>query len=413
MKALMLGWEFPPLHSGGLGVATKNLAMSLARRGVPVCFALPNFVFTQIKEKGGHEQEFEVAACDSEMTFEMIRIKSSLSNPYVTAESYAEEVKAHAGKDPSNTLYSDNLMSEIERYAQEMDKLASERSFHLVHGHDWITFPAAVKVKERQGTPFVAHVHATEMDRTGGNPNQEIYDRERNGMEQADRIIAVSNYTKELLKKHYGINGDKIQVLHNGCEAVSNRTQYEYDRFKERKTVLFLGRVALQKGPDWFVKIAKRVLEKERNVQFLIAGTGGMLPDVLKEIAHSGISNHVIPLGFLDEVGREEAFSNTDVYVMPSVSEPFGLSAIEAAQRGIPVIMSKQSGAREVLGNSLSADFWNVDKMAHYILAALHYSALHKTLSKKGRHELTHLTWDKQAEKLHQMYGEMHSAFHY
>ncbi len=409
----MLGWEFPPLHSGGLGVATKNLALSLSRRGVPVCFALPNFVFTQIKQQNGHEQEFEVAGCDSELTFEMIRIKSSIASPYVTSEQYADEVRTHGGKDASGTLYGQNLMSEIERYAHEMDKLASERQFHLVHGHDWITFPAAVKVKQRQGTPFVAHVHATEMDRTGGNPNQEIYDRERQGMEQADRIIAVSNYTKQLLQKHYGINGDKIAVVHNGAESVHNRIQNDFDRFKERKTVLFLGRVALQKGPDWFVKIARRVLDKERNVQFLIAGTGGMMPDVLKEIAHSGIGNHVIPLGFLDEHGREEAFRNTDVYIMPSVSEPFGLSAIEAAQRGIPVIMSKQSGAREVLGHSLTADFWDVDKMAHFILAALHYRALHKTLSHKGRHEITHLSWDKQAEKMHGIYRDLHPAFHH
>ncbi len=407
----MLGWEFPPLHSGGLGVATKNLAMSLAKRGVPVCFALPNFVFTQIKKQGGDIHEFELAGCDSEATFEMIRIKSALASPYATVESYQEEIKLQAGKDAAGALYGSNLFQEIERYAHEMDKLASERNFHLVHGHDWITFPAAIKVKQRQNAPFVAHVHATEMDRTGGNPNQAIYDRERAGLEQADKVIAVSRYTKELLKKHYGINGDKIEVLHNGAEQIASLHKSDYKRFSDTKKVLFLGRLTLQKGPDWFVKIAKRVLDKERNVQFLIAGTGGMMPEVLKEIAHAGISSHVIPLGFLDEHAREEAFKSTDVYVMPSVSEPFGLSAIEAAQRGIPVIMSKQSGAREVLGHSLCADFWDVDKMAHYILAALHYHALHRTLSQKGSHEIKSLTWDTQAEKLHKMYAEMHPAF--
>lgn len=407
----MLGWEFPPIHSGGLGVATKNIAMSLNRRGVPICFALPYFVYSKVKKQGGCDQSFELAACDSEVTFEMLRIQSLLTTPYMTSESYAEALQQHGGSDVSGSLYGRNLLAEIERFSLEMERLAASRSFSLVHGHDWITFPAAIKVKNRQDVPFVAHIHATEMDRTGGNPNQVIYDRERQGLEQADKVIAVSGYTQEMLIKHYGIPKEKIAVVHNGAEHVEHRTRNEYKRFSDCKKVLFLGRLTIQKGPDWFVKIARKVLEKDRNVQFLIAGTGGMLPELLKEIAHSGLSNHVIPLGFLNEHEREEAFRHTDVYVMPSVSEPFGLSAIEAAQRGIPVIMSKQSGAKEVLSNSLVADFWDVDKMAHYILAALSYSALHKTLSEKGKHEIKSLTWDRQAEKIHQTYRALTSAF--
>lgn len=407
MKVLMLGWEFPPIHSGGLGVATKNIAMSLAKRGVPICFALPNFVYSKIKKAGATEQDFELAACDSEMSLELVRIKSMIASPYATVESYQETVNTHHGADREASLYGGNLYAEIDRYAHEMAKLAEKRPFSLVHGHDWITFPAAMKVKSKQKIPFVAHVHATEMDRTGGNPNQEIYDRERHGLEKADGVITVSGYTKSILEKHYGIPADKIRVVHNGAEQIAARQAYTFNRFKEVKNVLFLGRLTLQKGPDWLIKIARRVLHKDRNVRFLIAGTGGMLPEILKEIAHAGLSQHIIPLGFVDEAAREEIFRQTDCYIMPSVSEPFGLSAIEAAQRGIPVIMSKQSGAREVLSNCLAADFWDVEKMAHYILAALHYSALHRQLAHKGADEVKRLTWDGQVEKMHDLYREL------
>ncbi|QQS59537.1 glycosyltransferase family 4 protein [Candidatus Peregrinibacteria bacterium] len=407
MPLLMLGWEFPPLHSGGLGVATRNIALSLSRRGVPVCFALPHFVHSQWRKKGGIEHEFEVAS--QNMNIEIARISSSIVTPYATVEGYSEWVREMGPTE--SMLYGKNLFAEIDRFSEEVARMAEKRSFNLVHAHDWITFPSAIRVKEKQGTPFVAHVHATELDRTGWNPNEEIYRRERAGMERADRILAVSRHTKNVIQKDYGIPEHKIGVVHNGAESVHHRLEYVSPRFRHQKTILFLGRLTVQKGPDWLIKIAKKVLEKDQNVQFLIAGTGHMLPQLLHEITTSGLSQHVIPLGFLNDSEREKAFKNTDLYIMPSVSEPFGLSAIEAAQRGIPVIMSKQSGAKEVLSNSLLADFWDVDKMAHLVLAALHYHPLHQTLSEKAHGEIKHLTWDRQAEKICHEYKALTSAF--
>ncbi len=409
MKLLMLGWEFPPLHSGGLGVATKNIAEALTENGVNVCFALPKFVYTQWKEKGSDHPPFEVVS--HQPNFEVVKIASTLQTPYATVTEYEEFYRQMIEEGNVSTLYGNNLFAEIERYAIEMEHLAKQREFSLVHAHDWLTFPAAMRVKKQQDKPYVAHIHATEIDRTGGDVNQEIYDRERKGLEAADKIIAVSEYTKQILHKHYGLKHKDISVVHNGTEKNDKGFRWIDPRFKEKKRVLFLGRLTLQKGPDWFVKIAKKVIEKDHNVEFLMAGTGNMLPDILKEVAACGLSNHVIPLGFLNEAQREEAFTHTDLYVMPSVSEPFGLSAVEAAQRGIPVVISKQSGVKEVLQNSLVADFWDVDKMAHLILSSLHYHKLHKTLSHKAENELQSLTWKSQTAKMHEEYKKLSSHF--
>lgn len=412
MKLLMLGWEFPPLHSGGLGVATKNLAMALSNRGVLICFTLPHFAYKKWKEKGGTEPGFEVAAHEYPTEFEMMQIKSSLVTPYMTEEAYTNLYNKIDSDESGggNNLYGSNLFEEVERYAHEIENMAKGRNFNMVHAHDWLTFPAAMRVKKNQDQPFVAQIHATEIDRSGENPNEEIFKREREGLEAADKIITVSHYTKKILQKHYGLKKKDIAVVHNGVERKTSNHRKPAPRFHEKKTVLFLGRLVMQKGPDWFVKIAKKVIEKEQNVQFLIAGTGHMMPQVLNEITHHGLLQHVIPLGFLNEESREKAFRMTDVYVMPSVSEPFGLSAVEAAQRGIPTVISKQSGVKEVLGHSLAADFWDVDKMAHLILAALHYNPLHKTLSQKAEKELDHLTWDRQAGILHDEYKTLTHA---
>lgn len=405
MKILMLGWEFPPLHSGGLGVATKNLAMAMTRRGTPICFALPHFAYKQLEKKGGNTREVNLISYNPNI--EIVHIKSGLSSPYHTEESYHECIKKGDWGNNEKKLYGDTLYEEVERYAVEMDEMAKGRDFSLVHGHDWMTYPAACHVQKRQDKPFIAHVHATEMDRTGGNPNQKIYDYEKKGLEKADKIIAVSHHTKNILQKDYGLQHKDISVVHNGIEQTPVQLERSPARFQKKKTVLFLGRLTIQKGPDWLIKIAKKVLEKEKNIQFLVAGSGHMLPAMLDEIAVERLQNVVIPLGFLNEVEREKAFAQTDVYIMPSVSEPFGLSAVEAAQRGIPVIMSKQSGAHEILTNSLVADFWDVEKMAHLVLSSLQYPSLHKTLSEKGMQELQQYTWDRQASVLAQEYAEL------
>jgi len=403
MKILMLGWEHPPVHSGGLGVATQNLANALTHHGHHIYFALPSFVHQKLRSA---KNNYEIVAHTGEEIIEKIVIPTTILSPYQTIENYEQEfhksvfVPNECGK---GTLYGNNLIQEIHRYAAEIERVAGKRDFQIVHGHDWMTFPAAERVKNRKSKPFIAHIHSTEMDRTGGNAQQAIYDIERRGMENADKIIAVSEHTKRVLKKHYGIADDKIVAIHNGVDDDIPH-DFEWKPKSDRKTVLFLGRLTIQKGPDWFLEIAKKVLRVRDDVDFLIGGTGDMLSRLVEKTVAEKMTKNVHFLGFLKDSEREKAFARADCYVMPSVSEPFGLSAVEAASRGVPVILSKQSGAKEVLRNSLSADFWNQDKLANLLLAVLEYKPLQKTLSEKAKVELQPLTWHAQTQKIHDLY---------
>lgn len=407
MKILMLGWEFPPVYSGGLGVASRNLALALASMGIDISFALPHFVCRKVKDV--HDGSvFELLSHDSSSALLSInRIPSTLSSPYLSEEGYQIVFQGTHGDISEKTIYGRNLFEEIDRYAYEVEKITEQKPFDILHAHDWITFPAAVRAKKKKDTPFIAHIHATEMDRTGGSPSEDIFRREQEGMEQATQIITVSKYTKTILEKYYGIDGEKISVVHNGIENIPESFIRSKPNFKEKKTALFLGRLTLQKGPDWLIKIAKRVLEYRKDVEFILGGTGEMMPNVINEIVSNGLTNNVFCLGFLNNEDREKAFENADVYVMPSVSEPFGLTAVEAAQRGVPVIMSKQSGAAEVLTNSLVADFWDTEKMANLILASFEYPELSNMLSQKGKGEISCLTWQKQAEKVRNVYHSL------
>jgi glycogen synthase len=407
MNILMLGWEFPPVYSGGLGVASRNLALALSSIGANISFALPHFVWRKVKNS--HDSNtFELVTHDSsEALLKITRIPSSLSSPYLSEEGYQILFRESNGSISEKTIYGKNLFEEIDRYAYEIEKITEKQNFDLLHAHDWITFPAAIRNRQKKNIPYIAHIHATEVDRTGGSPSEEIFTREREGMEKAEKIITVSKYTKTILEKYYGINGEKISVIHNGVENIPEGFMRSRPSFKNKKTALFLGRLTIQKGPDWLIKIAKRVLEYRKDVEFILGGTGEMMPNLINEIVSNGLTNNVFCLGFLNAQDREKAFENADVYVMPSVSEPFGLTAVEAAQRGVPVIMSKQSGAAEVLTNSLVADFWDTEKMANLILASFEYPELSNMLSQKGRGEISCLTWQKQAEKVRNVYDSL------
>lgn len=402
MNILMLGWEYPPFHSGGLGIASRNLSLALSKIGVKISFALPSFVYNKIREHTVDEP-FDLVAHE-DATIEIKKIDTAIQSPYVSSESYEVTVKKCGEITESHTIYGQNLFEEIERYAFEMERYVQKRNFHLVHAHDWITFRAGQRVKNHLGIPMIAHVHATEYDRTGGNPNEDIFERERAGINSAERVIAVSNYTKSILKKYYDIDDEKIEVVHNGVEQNAFDHVDKPKNDNNRKKILFLGRLTLQKGPDWFIKIAQKVLEHRQDVDFLIAGTGDMFNNLILETITNDIRDHIHFLGFLDEIEREKAFKASDVYILPSVSEPFGLSAVEAAQRNIPVVLSKQSGAKEVLSHSLSADFWDVQKMADNILALLEYPALNNMLSQRATEDIAPLTWERQAHKVKQIY---------
>ena len=405
LKILMLGWEHPPIHSGGLGVATHNLAKGLSQNGVEVLFVLPDFVHKQVLEHGFNAADYRLLSHKLPTKLQQILIKSSLHSPYSSPKSYQNVWQKFSDKQ-SSALYGQDLFSEIERYGHEVAKLADQHQFDLLHAHDWMTFKPAIAAQKRQQKPLIAHIHATEFDRTGGNPQQQIYEIERAGFTAADRVIAVSNYTKNLLKKHYGIADDKITVVHNGVED-DVPSEFKWQPRKDRKTVLFLGRLTLQKGPDWLLKVAKKVIEQRDDVDFLIAGSGEMLPELLQETINAKLTDNVHFLGFVNAKQREQAFAQSDLYIMPSVSEPFGLSAVEAAQRGVPVLLSKQSGAREVLKNALCCDFWDIKKTAHYILSLLELRGLQQTLSQHGRHDLRHLSWQKQAGEVKKHYQEL------
>lgn len=397
----MLGWEHPPVHSGGLGVATQNCASALADHGHEIYFALPRFVAEKLENLP--EKKYQIVSAKTEK-FLKIKIPTTILSPYQTAENFEKEIQKSFFGTTEKNLYGKNLIEEIHRYAAEIEGVARTRDFHLVHGHDWMTFPAATRVKNRRKKPFIAHIHSTEIDRTGGNADQNIFEIERAGMEKADKIIAVSEHTKNILRKFYGIKKDKIVAIHNGVDDAEIPKNFRWAPTKNRKTVLFLGRLTIQKGPDWFLKIAKRVLEARGDVDFLIGGTGDMMPKLLKKIIAEKMTKNVHLLGFLKNDEREKAFSIADCYVMPSVSEPFGLSAVEAASRGVPVILSKQSGAKEVLKNALAADFWDTEKMANLLLAVLEYAPLQKTLSQKAKIELSPLSWAAQTRKIHDLY---------
>jgi len=250
------------------------------------------------------------------------------------------------------------------------------------------------------------HVHATEVDRSGESSNQQVFDLERRGMHHADRVIAVSHYTKKMLKKHYGVPEWKIDVVHNAVDF--DVTHYRKDHHLDRqdKIVLFLGRMTMQKGPDYFLKMAKKVLKHMEHVKFVMAGNGDMMERVIEMALGLGIERNVLFSGFLKGKEVERAYSEADLYVMPSVSEPFGIAPLEAIRHGTPVLMSKQAGVNEVIKSALKVDFWDVDEMASKVIAALSYPALNHTLRQHSTHELNRLSWQEQAGHIAKVYSK-------
>jgi glycosyltransferase involved in cell wall biosynthesis len=308
-------------------------------------------------------------------------------------------LKNHKG---SGELYGANLFEEVKRYALAARKIAEQESFDVIHAHDWLTFLAGIEAKKVSKKPLVTHVHATEFDRTGmQGVNQHVYDIEKQGMEAADAVTPVSHFTKELIVKHYGINPDKIHVVHNAVEF--ENADIEPHKLPQ-KTVLFLGRVTIQKGPDYFIDAAKKVLEVYPDVRFVVAGSGDMETDMIEKASHYGIGDKVLFTGFLRGPDIDRAYRMADVYVMPSVSEPFGLTPLEAIKNGTPAIISKQSGVSEVLKNALKVDFWDVNELANKICGVLKHKALKEELLAHEQHELGQISWDKSADTCHDVY---------
>lgn len=397
IKVLMFGWEFPPHNSGGLGTACFGLTRALAREDIDVLFVLPKRVAVSA-------QHTRLLFAD-EGTIRIQEVVSSLI-PYITASRYTEEF-GHI----EDSLYGPTLFDEVRRYALRAREIAAREQFDIIHAHDWLSFLAGLAAKEVSGKPLVLHMHATEFDRTGGQGvNSDVYAIEQRAMQVADKIIAVSNYTKQKIVEQYGIHPEKVSVVHNGIDAEDYTHQIERLealRADGNKIVLFTGRLTVQKGPEYFIRAAKRVLHFCPNTLFVIAGSGDMEYRLMQEAASLGVSDRVLFVGFVRGVELDALYRTADLFVMPSVSEPFGITPLESVINGTPVLLSKQSGVAEVLTHALKADFWDTDELANKMVSVLEHDALQTTLSTYSSAEVQGLTWKRAAKKCVSIYHDL------
>lgn len=420
MRVLMFGWEFPPHIAGGLGTACYGMTRGLAKHGTEVIFVVP-------KAYGDEDRRFvhvvnasdvEVSTgkvIDAEMRDKLtfIHIDSNLV-PYVSPEEFDEHAKEIHTQETSYSIhdvwkerytfsgkYGPNLMEEVARFAMVAGQIAHdmEGQFDVIHAHDWLTYYAGIAAKRVSGKPLVVHMHATEFDRSGEQVNQEVYNIERAGMEAADRVIAVSNLTRNIVIEKYGIPAEKVVTVHNAVRFETKETD-ETERGVTDKIVTFLGRITYQKGPDYFVEAAAKVLKRMKNVRFVMAGSGDMMKHIVRRVAKLGIADRFHFTGFLRGEEVQKMFSMSDVYVMPSVSEPFGISPLEAMKSNVPVIISKQSGVAEVLDYALKVDYWDVDALADAIYGLLQYPSLAALSSTRGKNEVINLKWSDAAGKI-------------
>ena len=402
MKVLMFGWEFPPFNKGGLGVACCGLTKGLSNKGVETVFVIP-------KAPGdAHSDHVKLVVASNIKSIQIKEVSSPLA-AYMTSGEYNERIRHlllyGQGKNKDD-IYGSDLFQEVERYALRGKLIAMNEEFDVIHAHDWLTYKAGIAAKKATGKPLVVHIHATEFDRTGGNGvNQYVYDIEKAGFDNADVICAVSNFTKNKLVQHYGVNPDKIHVVHNAVEFTDFNEEAQRISSTD-KIVLFLGRITLQKGPDYFVEAAKKVADQMPNVKFIVAGSGDMLPQMVEMAAEKGIASKMLFAGFLRGKDIDRAYKMADLYVMPSVSEPFGITPLEAMRNGTPVLISKQSGVSEVVQNCLKVDFWDIDEMANKMLAVLKYSPLHSCLQENGSGEVRKFNWDEPAQKCIDAYNK-------
>lgn len=429
MKVLMFGWEFPPHISGGLGTACYGITKGLSKQGVEVLFVMPS-------ASGDEDSSAAHIINASDVSFEnsWIKVKEFFKNvkflkvsstlvPYVDPEDFkrltAKEIEErrknteyemfkvkYGDKYKFSGKYGTNLMEEVARYAMVGASIAAQNDFDVIHAHDWLTYAAGIAAKNISGKPLVVHVHATEFDRSGDNVNQQVYDIERMGMQAADKVITVSNLTRNIVISKYGVDPKKVVTVHNAVDFSSYR-KMSVQRGVDEKIVTFLGRITFQKGPEYFIEAAAKVLKRCHNARFVMAGNGDLMNRSIRRVAKLGIADRFHFTGFLKGEDVKKMFSYSDVYVMPSVSEPFGISPLEAMQAGVPVIISKQSGVAEVLKYAIKVDFWDIDALADSVYALLNYPAISQMSVRCGADEVNRLKWDKAAEKIKEIYYQV------
>jgi len=476
MRVLMLGWEFPPFISGGLGTACYGLTQAMSEIGVEIVFILPRPVTDEFSShvKMASPTTENLANCsknDAEVIkeifpavgdgkalvgceyfqsteFDNVSFLSvpSMMQPYQTEDNYLEALKKngyHTEVDQNGNIkvvngkgeviadlsayidsvqandeiaadeqsggsqhYGRDLYQEVQRYSKIATVLARNEAFDVIHAHDWMTYPAGIAIAKMSGKPLVTHIHSTEFDRSGENVNQMVYDIERQGLHHASRVIAVSRLTRDVVTSRYDIDDEKVEVVYNAIEhknAILQMSQPESIEIDE-KVVLFLGRITMQKGPEYFLQAAKLVLSAVDNVKFVMAGSGDLARRTIEMAAEMGIGHKVLFTGFLRGDDVDKVFQMADLFVMPSVSEPFGLVPLEALRNDVPVLISKQSGVAEVLTHALKVDFWDVHEMANKILAVLKYPPLRETLREHGHYEMRKLSWTDAGNKCLDVY---------
>ena len=490
MHVLMLGWEFPPFITGGLGTACHGLTRAMDERGIQVTFVLPRgsaaegsphvrlvspespaaSTVVAAGDGAGPPAAGDEAAGDGHRwrNVAFVPVASTIVHPYPPGET-AGTVGAGAegapadparpwdrtgraaaatgddeaepspgpgpapgpgpgpapglgpgpgpgpgvgpGDEPEATPapppeYGDDLIAQVERYAHFTSRATAHLAFDVIHAHDWMTYPAGMRIARATGRPLVVHVHSTEFDRSGRQINRRVYDLERRGMHAAMRVIAVSQLTKNVIVHRYGVREDRVAVVYNGVELDTGRIGLTGIRSAD-KIVLYFGRITFQKGPDYFIRAARRVLEVMDGVKFVVAGSGDMARRMIEMAANLGIGHKVLFTGFLRGDDIVNVFSLADLYVMPSVSEPFGIAPLEAMGHDVPVLISRSSGVSEVLTHVLKVDFWDVDDMANKIVAVLRHPPLSQTLKSHGAMEVRRLTWAGAAQRCEQIYREV------
>ncbi|MCL1943006.1 MAG: glycosyltransferase [Candidatus Azobacteroides sp.] len=414
MKALMFGWEFPPHILGGLGTASYGLTKGMSKQSdMEIIFVIP-------KPWGDEDQSFLkiIGACNTPVVWKDVRweyVRDRLGSTMSHDDYYRmrDHIYADFSYKYTNDLgciefsgrYPDNLLEEINNYSIVAGVIARTYPCDVIHSHDWLTYPAGIHAKNVTGKPLVIHVHATDFDRSRGNVNPQVYGIEKDGMDHADHIITVSNLTRNTVIEKYYIDPRKVTTVHNAVEPLDPEIEAIQSRSGTKdKVVTFLGRITMQKGPEYFVEAAYRVLQKADNVRFVMAGSGDKMNEMIRHAAYRKISDKFHFTGFLKGKQVYEMLKSSDVYVMPSVSEPFGISPLEAMQVGVPSIVSKQSGCAEILENVIKTDYWDIDAMADAIYSIITYPSMYTYLKEEGKKEVDEIKWEYAGQKVRRIY---------
>ena len=423
MRVLMFGWEFPPHITGGLGTACYGLTRGLSHvEDLDVLFVVPKAYGDEdqsaIKLVGANnvsirQRKIDLKKFEKEMDY--IEVDTHII-PYVDPEDYWKLTKVKVegekkivqtneeGKIDFSGKYGANLLGEISNYALVAGVIAQDNEFDVIHAHDWLAYPAGIAAKEASGKPLVVHVHATDFDRSGGSVNPTVYDIERRGMHAADKVITVSNLTRNIVIEKYGVDPAKVVTVYNAVEPKEMKSEIPFKKNDGEKIVTFLGRITMQKGPEYFIEAAYRVLQKIDNVRFVMAGSGDMMEKMIRRAAELRITDKFHFTGFLKGEDVFTMLRMSDLYVMPSVSEPFGISPLEAMQSNVPVLISYQSGVAEILNHAIKTNFWDIDAMADAMYGVLKYPSLSTMFIQHGKSEVESLKWEDSAQKVKEVY---------